>query len=216
MAGRGIIEEEDTITHPRVLVLDANDSFVSGREPLHYDKKNRGTGPGLAFGKKMARFYPGLTIGLIPAAVGGTKVSYWQPGGERGLYEEALRKARAAMEHGELKGIVWQQGESDSNSKDAPYYKERLLHLLTQLRDDLGDKTIPIVLGGVPDFLKSKLYTKVNEALQEVAIEMGNVRFSEASQLGHIGDRLHFNSAAQRENGGNMAEEMIKLQLKNR
>ena len=215
MAGRGFIEGEDTITHPRVLVLNADDSFVPAREPLHYDKKNRGTGPGLAFGKKMANFYPVLTIGLIPAAVGGTKVSYWQPGGERGLYEEALRKARVAMEHGELKGIVWQQGESDSNTTDAPHYKERLLRLLTQLRKDLGDETIPIVLGGVPDFLKSKLYPRINEALKEVAAEMSNVRFSEASQLGHIGDQLHFNSAAQRENGGNMAEQMIRLQLKN-
>lgn len=216
MAGRGFIEGEDTITHPRVLVLDATDSFVLAKEPLHYDKANRGTGPGLAFGKKMASFYPRLTIGLIPAAVGGTKVSYWQPGGERGLYEEALRKARVALTHGVLKGIVWQQGESDSNNTDAPHYKERLLRLLIQLRKDLGDETIPIVLGGVPDFLKSKLYPTINEALKEVATEMSNVRFSEASQLGHIGDQLHFNSAAQRENGGNMAEQMIKLQLKNR
>lgn len=214
MAGRGFIEKEDTVSHPRVLVLNKDYSFENAKEPLHYDKKNRGTGPGFAFAKFMANFYPKYTIGIIPAAVGGTKVSYWQPGNERGLYEEALHKTREAMKYGKLKGILWQQGESDSNAQDAPFYKNRLINLLTQLRKELGDETIPIVLGGVPDFLNTSYYVTINKSLKEISKEMNNVSFSEASQLGHIGDQLHFNSAAQRENGSNMAKEMIILQIK--
>lgn len=211
MAGRGVIEAEDTTEHNRVFMLNAADEFVLAKEPLHFDKSNRGVGPGLAFGKAMAEANPKIKIGLIPAAVGGTKISYWEPGNSRGLYEEAIRKAKVAMKYGTLKGIVWQQGESDSNTKDAPLYKERLLKLLTAFRKDLGNNNLPIVIGGLGDFLKSSQYKVVNKSLQETANEIGNAGFSEASTLGHIGDRLHFNSKAQRENGNNMAKAMLKL-----
>lgn len=211
MAGRGFIESEDTLIHPNVFVLNNNDEFVTAKEPLHYDKKNRGAGPGLAFGKAMADAMPGRKIGLIPAAVGGTKISYWTPENERGLYKEAIRKANVARHYGKLKGIVWQQGESDSNPKDAPLYRQRLKELINNFRRDLGNENLPVVLGGLGDFLKSKFYNQVNTALQQTASEIKHARFSEASTLGHIGDSLHFNSKAQRENGRNMAAAMIQL-----
>lgn len=214
MAGRGIIKEQDTLIHDRVFALNAADEFVLAKEPLHFDKGNRGVGPGLAFGKAMAEASNRKKIGLIPAAVGGTKISYWEPGNSRGLYEEAIRKAKVSMKYGVLKGIIWQQGESDSNTKDAPLYKERLLKLLTSFRRDLGSNNLPIVIGGLGDFLKSSQYKTVNKTLKEVADEIGNARFSEASTLGHIGDRLHFNTEAQRENGVKMAISMLEISKK--
>ena len=216
MAGPGFIEQEDTTVHPRVFVLDVNDKFILAKEPLHYDKKNRGSGPGLSFGKAMANANRGKRIGLIPAAVGGTKISYWTPDNDRGLYKEAVRKAKFAMSYGKLKGIVWQQGESDSNGNDAPLYKQRLKQLISTFRKDLGNENLPVVVGGLGDFLRSKYFHQINKALQEVSTEMKNVRFSEASKLGHIGDSLHFNAKAQRENGRKMAEAMLELQRKHK
>lgn len=211
MAGRGILEKEDTVVSNNVFALGANDTVIPAKEPLHYDKKNRGSGPGLAFGKAISKSYPDRKILLVPAAVGGTKISYWSPDNSHGLYNEAIRKTKVAMKYGTLKGIVWQQGESDSNSKDAPLYKQRLKELITNFRKDLGNKSLPVVVGGLGDFLRSKYYPIVNNALKETASEMEHVAFSEASRLGHIGDSLHFNSKAQRENGLNMAEAMLKI-----
>ncbi len=211
MAGRGFLEKEDTVVNNNVFVLGAGDTVIPAKEPLHYDKKNRGSGPGLAFGKAISKAYPGRKILLVPAAVGGTKISYWTPDNSRGLYKEAIRKAKVAMNYGTLKGMVWQQGESDSNSKDAPLYKQRLKELIANFGKDLGNDNLPVVVGGLGDFLRSKYYPVVNAAVKETASEMGNVRFSEASKLGHIGDSLHFNSKAQRENGLNMAEAMLKM-----
>ncbi len=211
MVGVGKIEAEDTLEHPRVFVLNETDEFVLAKDPLPFKRKAKGVGPGLTFGKIMADANPKAKIGLIPGAVGGTKISYWTPDNPRGLYQEAIRKAKVAMQQGKLKGIIWQQGESDSNMKDAPLYKERLLKLLTAFRKDLGDDRLPIVIGGVGDFLKSSQYTVVNKAMQDVADEIGNASFSQASTQGHIGDRLHFNSKAQRENGKNMAAAMLKI-----
>ncbi|NGM63053.1 sialate O-acetylesterase [Sphingobacterium sp. SGG-5] len=211
MAGRGTIEAIDTATHANVYVLNAEDGWSLAKEPLHYDKANRGVGPGFVFGQIMAANRKGTRIGLIPAAVGGTKISYWHPGGKRGLYEEAIRKAKVAMQQGKLKGIVWQQGESDSNTKDAPLYKERLMALMQSFRKDLGNPDLPIVLGGLGDFLRRDTYKQVNQAIQEAANELGYAAYSEPSKLGHIGDNLHFNSSAQRENGKHMAEAMLGL-----
>jgi Carbohydrate esterase, sialic acid-specific acetylesterase len=211
MAGRGKMEAPDTLLDERVFVLNSSDGFVLAKEPLHYDKANRGTGPGFAFGKEMANTDQHRRVGLIPAAVGGTRISYWLPGGSRGLYEEAIRKAKVAMKYGKLKGILWQQGESDANPKDAPLYKERLVKLLQNFRKELGNDTLPIVLGGLGDFLKAPEYKIINKSLLEVANEIGFAAFSKASTLGHIGDYLHFNASAQRENGHTMAKAMQRI-----
>ncbi|MBD1422808.1 sialate O-acetylesterase [Sphingobacterium chuzhouense] len=211
MAGRGKVGAIDTVGHPRVYVLNARDEWSTAKEPLHYDKANSGVGPGFVFGKIMAENKNNVNIGLIPAAVGGTKISYWVPGGQRGLYEEALRKARVAMKDGTLKGILWQQGESDSNAKDAPLYKARLVELMQSFRKDLGLPNLPIVIGGLGDFLHSPEHKQVNQSIQEAVALIGHAAYSEASKLGHVGDSLHFNSKAQRENGERMAKAMKEL-----
>ncbi len=212
MAGRGEIEEIDRTAHPRVFALGPEDTWIPAVEPLHFDKKNRGTGPGLALGKAIAEAKPDATIGLIPSAVGGTIISYWAPDHERGLYKEAVRRARVAMKSGTLRAIIWQQGESDSTAERAPLYKDRLIALMTQFREDLGASDVPIVLGGLGSFLKSPHYKTVNAAIEEAADELPNAIFVPASDKGHIGDRLHFNAAAQRENGARQAKAALEIE----
>lgn len=211
MAGRGELEAIDQEIHPRVFSLNAKDEWIPAKEPLHYDVARRGTGPGFSFGKTMAEANPKAIIGLIPCAVGATKISYWSPGNERKLFEKTIRKVQIAMKDGNLKGIVWQQGESDSNSIDAPLYKQRLLELIKAFRKELGNEKLPVVIGGLGNFLKSKKYHVVNLALEQVADEIGYAKFSPGSNLGHIGDSLHFNARSQRENGVNMAKAMLKI-----
>lgn len=214
MAGRGEIEEIDRTPHPRVYALGVEDTWELAVEPLHFDIKNRGTGPGLALGKKLAESKPDAAIGLIPCAVGGTIIDYWAPGHSRGLYEEAIRRARIAMKDGELRAIIWQQGESDSTVARAPLYKDKLVALMTQFRADLGQPDLPIVLGGLGDFLVRQSYLQVNEGIEQAAEELPNALFVPASEKGHIGDNLHFNAAAQRENGFNQAKAVLRLEKK--
>ena len=75
MAGRGELSEIDRTPHPRVFVLNKNDEWVIATEPLHFDKPEiRGTGPGLAFAKEIAKQNPRFRIGLVPTAVGGSGI----------------------------------------------------------------------------------------------------------------------------------------------
>ena len=36
MAGRGAVEAEDTITHPRINTNDKNGNIILAKEPLHF------------------------------------------------------------------------------------------------------------------------------------------------------------------------------------
>ncbi len=214
MAGRGKVEEVDKTIHPRVFSLGKESTWIPAQEPLHFDIKSRGVGPGLSFGKAMADANPNATIGLIPAAVGGTLIEWWQPGAERHLFEDAVKRAKLAQTTGVLKGILWQQGESDSYGDRPGHYRERLLNLLGVFRRELGDPNVPIIIGGLGDFLKATKYKEVETALKTVAGEVPHTAFVPASKLGHIGDNLHFNSEAARENGQMMATAMQALQVK--
>jgi len=229
MAGRGTVEEADKKPHPRVLMFTKDNLWVPAVDPLHFDKPIAGVGLGSTFGRVMAEAEPGVMIGLIPCAVGGTPLARWQKG--KDLYEQALVRARAAMADGELKGILWHQGEGDSKREDdAKSYGERLAKMVTDLRADLGaGKTatelrvdveasnVPFVAGRLGEFLKAKegepaFYGVVNEQIDSIATRVPRAAAVSSAELKHKGDGVHFDSASLREFGRRYAAAMLKLQ----
>ncbi len=125
MAGRGKVAAEDKVAHPRVLVLAKDGKWRPAVDPLHWDKGSAGVGLGRAFAIALAENNDKVTIGLIPAACGGSPISTWTSGGYHGQtkshpYDDAIARARRARQDGTLKGILWHQGESDSNAAAAP------------------------------------------------------------------------------------------------
>src|ERR1035441_4734814 len=153
MAGRGQIGAEDKTPHPRVLLFTLQDNWEPAVEPVTHDKPGMlGVGPGLAFGKAMATSDPGVTIGLVPCAAGGTPLKRWERRGD--LYSNAVQRARLAMREGTLKGILWHQGESDSGTAtNANSYGDRLSRMIQDIRADLGVPDLPFVVGQIGEFL---------------------------------------------------------------
>src|SRR5882757_7754900 len=81
MAGRGKPERIDTLTDPQILMFSKDEKWLPAKEPLAFDKPAvAGVGPGLAFGKAILASDKTMTIGLVPAAVGGTAIDLWKPG----------------------------------------------------------------------------------------------------------------------------------------
>ena len=80
MAGRGVVEAQDQVVNPRVLMLSKEGKWVPAVDPMHFDKPAAGVGLGKTFGQIIAEANPGVTIGLIPCAVGGSPVDTWKPG----------------------------------------------------------------------------------------------------------------------------------------
>ena len=213
MAGRGAVDAESKVTHPRVLMLNKGGEWVPATDPLHFDKPSAGVGPGLAFGKQMADANPKVRIGLIPCAVGGTAISTWATGKEDKStrthpYDDMLERARAAMKAGVLKGILWHQGESDLRN---PGYGKKLAQLIEQLRKDLSAPNVP--------FVASELSPLNPKNAEEVKTFNAVVRGLSISHYGcisgdgleHKGDKLHYDSASARILGQRYAEKMATL-----
>ena len=213
MAGRGKVEMGAQLEDRRVLVFTQDQKWAVAKDPLHWDKpKIAGVGPGLSFAKSMADAQQGITIGLIPCAVGGTPLKRWERGGD--LYAAALERARAAMTTGTLSGVLWHQGESDSNEKLAATYRDRLSRMFQALREDLGSPSLPIVLGELGRFhveRTGKPAEIVNNALHEVVQATPAVAIASSEGLKDGGDKLHFDADSQREFGRRYAAAMLKL-----
>jgi hypothetical protein len=198
MAGRGKVEPEDQKPHPRVWSLDKRGRWVPAVDPLHFDKPNvAGVGLGTTFGRTVADAYPGDVIGLVPCAVGGTSIDQWSSAAAKGLYADAVRRAKVALKDGTLAGILWHQGEADA--KRAEDYPAKAAKLFADLRRDLDAEGVPVVLGTVGEFYAS--HEAINDAIRAAAKAVPNAACVEVTGLTHKGDKVHFDAASYREMG---------------
>mgnify|MGYP001545240167 CR=1 FL=1 len=151
MAGRGAVEAQDKTPHPRVFMFTKELAWVPAVDPLHFDKPERiGTGLGKTFGAAVADGAPDAVIGLVPAAFGGSALDEWAPGQPH--YVNAVARAKAALKHGRLAGILWHQGESDRAPDKAATYAVRFAKMIAQLRADLDCQEVPVVVGEIGRF----------------------------------------------------------------
>ena len=218
MAGRGNVEPEDTITHPRIKTIDKSGKIIPAKEPLHfYEPTMAGLDCGLSFAKTfLAACPPDVTILLVPAAVGGSNIRQWLGDSiHRGvpLLSNFKEKVALAKKYGTVKGILWHQGEGDANEKGMPVYKENMTKLFGVFRTAAGKKKLPIVLGELGSFNKKSAlqFRQINQIIWEYSSMDKNTAVIATGDLDHKGDDLHFNAAGQREMGKRYAAAMMKF-----
>jgi hypothetical protein len=214
MAGRGTLDDEGRKPLPRIYSLNKAGKWEPAVDPLHWDKPAAGVGLGRAFAEAIAAKNPRISVGLIPTACGGSPISAWAPGKsweqtKSNPYDDFLARAKRGMADGTLQGILWHQGEADSNATDAPKYEERLVELINRMRRDLDAPDLPFIIGQLGRFpakpwdMNRQL---VDAAQQAVAKKVMNVRFVSAEGLNHRGDNLHFDTPSLRIFGKRYAE----------
>lgn len=219
MAGRGrITEAYRTMGHENLLMLTKDLEWVPARHPLHFDKPGiAGVGPGLSFGLSMLKGTDGLTIGLVPCAVGGTSIKKWMPGVQDSVtstfpFNDAVMRIMEAMKYGEIKGVLWHQGEGDSNSEAAKHYVARLTALIERIRCVVGNPELPFVIGELGPYRAQ--YDKINSVLPEVQQQVPNTIVVSSADLAHNGDGTHLDSESATLFGQRYAEGMRQLQKK--
>lgn len=218
MAGRGIIEAQDKVAHPRVLMLNEDRVWVPAVAPIHFDKQVAGVGLGKSFAVAVAEANPGITIGLIPAACGGSPVETWEPGGYHSQtksppYDDAISRTRTALKDGILKGILWHQGESDSRPERARIYQKKLRELFSRFREDLDSSDLPIIIGQLGKFTGKPWSTdreQVDRAHQTIARRSDGIAFVISDGLTPNEDLVHFDSKSLREFGKRYARAYLK------
>ncbi|MBL9091816.1 MAG: sialate O-acetylesterase [Planctomycetaceae bacterium] len=209
MAGRGKVEPSDQTPNPRVLMLNKDGAWVPAVDPMHWDKASAGVGLGRTFGLLAAEADPAITVGLIPCAHGGSPIDSWQPGvfyapTKGHPWDDAMRRAKAAMEQGTLKAILWHQGESDASEKLAATYQVKLDDLVARFRKELGADGVPFILGQIGKFADvpwSEYQTMIDAAHRGLPERVTNTAYVSAEGLQHKGDKVHFDAASYRELG---------------
>lgn len=220
MAGRGTVEAEDRTPVARVWMLTESGAWSPAIEPVHFDKpKVAGVGPGRAFGVAMAGEFADREIGLIPAAVGGSSIRAWVPGTVDSAtsthpYDDAIARARTAMSRGTLDGILWLQGESDGNVRNAGDYETRLRAVIANLRRDRNAPDVPFLIGQMGRFAEkpwNQYRERVDSAHRLVAASTPYSAFVLTEGLRHRGDTIHYDAASAREIGRRYAKSYMEL-----
>jgi hypothetical protein len=219
MAGRGKVEAEDKKPHARVLMLNKANEWVPAVDPLHFDKSAAGVGIGKTFGTLVAEANPGITVGLIPCAVGGSPIDAWTAGyfyepTKSKPWDDTMTRAKKALETGELKGILWHQGESDANAKLAPGYEKKLHDLIAKFRKELNAESVSFIVGQIGQFKDkpwNEYHKQIDKAHQDVVKNVKNSAYVSSEGLNHKGDMTHFDAESYRTFGKRYYEAYAKL-----
>lgn len=233
MAGRGEILPEDKEVIDGVWLLDADGNVVPAAVPCNIystiRKKISMQGFGLSnvFGQTLhAR--TGKKILLVVNARGGSKLDSWLKGAEshtfsakegdekslRGtpmpnFFDDAVRRCRQAMQYGRLKGILWHQGEGDSDSPLVDTYDKRLRRFASDLRKALKiGRKVPFVVGHVSPVFKNA--SAINQKLTKAAERIPNAFCVSARSCDTQKDSTHFSRAGYISLGTRYAEVILK------
>lgn len=179
------------------------------------------------FGKTMAKEMPGVTVGIIPIAVGGASIDLfdkdqWQPYVSSAAswlsnwakdyhpqgndYAAIIDLAKKAQEVGVIKGFIFHQGETDGGMSD---WEQIVKKTYDDMRKDLGIKEeLPFVAGEmVYQGACHGMSQRVN-GLSKYFVKFG---VAKSEGTGHQDDRLHFDHDGYVEMGKRYAQAMLKL-----
>ena len=226
MKGRGVMPAEP-LRDPRIVMMHLrDDAWYLARHPLHLTgdartfagHDNAGVGPGLTFATTVAAKTPHARLGLIPCAVGGSSIVVWQRGAR--LYDQAVRRVKIALRPAgavrpKLRGALWLQGEADATDARLPGHEEKLLRLVDDLRADLGEAKLPFIactIGEMRADGDARRNADMNRLLLSLPQKRPHTACVDARDLKtHIGDQVHFDTAAQEEIGRRYAAKYFAL-----
>lgn len=206
MAGRGFLKDVPSIHDEKIKML-RNGRWQMMAEPINFDRSTSGVSLAATFASAWRLFHNQEDdIALIPCADGGTSLDDWSVEGP--LFQNALFQAKAAQKISTLSGILWHQGESDSYGQKHQSYIEKFSLIIKTLRKELNVPDIPLIIGGLGDFLKDGIYgqyfneyNEVNAALIQFAEDHDHCFFASAEGLTANSDNIHFDAVSQRKFG---------------
>jgi len=220
MAGRGFVEPQDTFPNKRILTIDKSMKWIYAKEPLHfYEPSLTGLDCGVSFAKKLLDSFPeGVSIAMIPCAVGGSSIEQWLNNETfRGvtLLDNFKDKMNFVTDYGIIKGIIWHQGENNAKPELIPKYSQRLDSLLDIFRNLVKNDTLPIILGELGSYAqpieKQRRWDSINKVIQKIASRDKNIGLVKTEDLKHKGDNIHFDSESQRKLGERYADEYLEV-----
>jgi sialate O-acetylesterase len=170
--------------------------------------RRKGAGLGLPFAVALSEA-TAVPIGLIPCAHGGTSMDEWSPdlrdkGGDS-LYGAMCRRFQAAG--GKVTGILWYQGESDANAKDAPQFRKKFEDFIAAVRHDFNDPDLPFYYVQIGRYVSkgpADPWNLVQEEQRLAAARISNVNMV-ASITSALDDGIHVSTPDLKRLGSELA-----------
>ncbi len=227
MDGCGIGEElpkKYQSSPENVIVWDnTNNNWVELGETSFSKSREKQFGPEISFSHALANAFPNQTIAIIKTSAGGTKLyNHWFP--DSAMYQRCFQNVDKAClnliktnQTFEIIGLLWMQGESDSETPEmANAYEKNLNILFANVRKRTQNPELPIVMGRISSKLLKKTpwifdYTKlVQKAQDKVASDDSHVHIINTDRLSTLWDNTHFDTKAQLKLGKRMSRLMLK------
>ena len=184
-------------------------------------------GPELVFSHRLSAAFPDHEIRLVKTSAGGTSLADgWLPEKKKmyprfiANYQNALADLEKSGHAVETAGMLWMQGESDSDTIErAEAYEKNLPILLADVREKTGKPHLPVVMGRISSSLLKKTpwvfdhCPIVQKAQEAVAAKDPDTYLVQTDDLTTLKDNTHFDTAGQTTLGERMAAEMLKAMV---
>lgn len=168
-------------------------------------------GPGLFFARAMQE-QTSVPIGLIPCAWGGTNLEEWTPETRgQGFALFGVMMQRFFEAGGQVKGVLWYQGESDAfGGKGAvETYAERFHHFLEVLRKETHQPDLPVITVQIGRHVTTAIaqgtwWEQMREVQRQIAQKERLVTMAATLDL-ELSDCIHLSYPAQQRLGKRLA-----------
>jgi hypothetical protein len=177
------------------------------------DGKVRGVGPWYAFSREMAAASPEAEIRILMLAVSGSPLRKWVKGGD--FFDEDVRLIKKATgKDVVLKGMIRHQGQAGTGYKDGtgPAYDELFTRMVSDYKEALGVKKLPVVAGTIAKTGKggavNKSVEKLKKTLDDYALPVTTDRV--------LYDHVHYDADTCDAPGKETARQMRDLLSKKR
>ena len=179
-------------------------------------------GPGDYFAKTLVEGLPaGDTVGLVPCAIPAVDIDFFRrgvissrrdefvsPPDDRwdSAYDWVIERAHLAQSAGgDIDGIIFHQGESDSEEPNRSQWTEKGKGMVEDLRTDLGGDAFPFVAG---ELLYSGCCGTMNTIVNQLPDSIPSCFVASAEGLDGV-DQFHFAAPGVRTVGRRHGEAMI-------
>jgi sialate O-acetylesterase len=226
-----------TSPNPHVSLLGMDGKWSQAKEPLHWlvdspdpvhsgdpttrekraaalhKRRTKGAGLGLPFAVAMVQA-TGVPVGLVACAHGGTSMAQWDPAkkgeGGKSLYGSMLRQVK--LVGGQVKGVLWYQGESDANPKAAKVFPKVFAEFIASVRTDLDQADLPfyyVQIGRVVRGGDAKDWNSVQDAQRRIAERVPNTAVVTGIDL-ELDDGIHVGTQGTKRVGQRLAKVALR------
>jgi sialate O-acetylesterase len=239
MQGVGNLAEV-TDPDPRIMLFAMDRTWRPAKEPIHNLEESpdvvhtnpktpeeraaaieaklngaKGAGLGMPFAKAMLD-RTGRPQGLVATAHGGTSMEQWNPelrdkGGES-LYGSMYQSFMAAG--GDIRGVLWYQGESDANPTAREVYLEKMKDLVASMREDFRRPNLPFLMVQIGRFVTPEgdalSWSMIQQLELQASQEIPNTALVSSMDLA-LDDAIHIGTPGLKILGHRLANQAMRL-----